>query len=101
MTDKKSKSILITGCSSGIGRIVARGLRARGHLVFASARKSDDVSALIAEGFQAFRLDLECSESICNAVTAVLDYVTFPTYLFGTLKRIFPIKTLDWILRKI
>ena len=89
MTDKKGKSILITGCSSGIGRIVARGLRARGHLVFASARKSDDVSALIAEGFQAFRLDLECSESICNAVTAVLEqtdgqlYALFNNGAFG------------------
>lgn len=73
VTEIKGKSILITGCSSGIGRIVARGLRARGHLVFTSARDAEDVRELIAEGFHAFRLDLECPQSICNTVKAVLE----------------------------
>ncbi len=73
MTDINNKSILITGCSSGIGHIVARGLKARGHLVFASARKSEDVKRLMAEGFHALKLDLECPESISGAVNAVLE----------------------------
>ncbi|MGE4570676.1 MAG: SDR family NAD(P)-dependent oxidoreductase, partial [Gammaproteobacteria bacterium] len=37
------KSILITGCSTGIGAHLARGLRAKGYRVFASARQAADV----------------------------------------------------------
>ena len=73
MTDINNKSILITGCSSGIGHIVAHGLKARGHLVFASARKSVDVKRLEAEGFHALKLDLEHPESISGAVNTVLE----------------------------
>ncbi len=52
-----TKSILITGCSSGIGACCARGLRARGWRVIASARKAADVAALRADGFEAVQLD--------------------------------------------
>ncbi|MDD3609229.1 MAG: SDR family oxidoreductase [Halothiobacillaceae bacterium] len=67
------RSILITGCSSGIGRCVADGLRARGHRVFATARKDEDVVRLAADGFEAFRLDLDDSASLHAAVDAVLE----------------------------
>jgi NAD(P)-dependent dehydrogenase (short-subunit alcohol dehydrogenase family) len=67
-----SKSILITGCSSGIGQCVARGLRARGYRVFATARRAEDVDRLRAEGFEAFQLDLTDSASIRAAVEQVL-----------------------------
>ncbi len=66
------KSILITGCSSGIGHAVAHGLRARGWRVFAGARKPDDVARLRDEGLEALQLDLDNSESIRVAVAEVM-----------------------------
>lgn len=67
------KAVLITGCSSGIGECVARGLKTRGYRVFASARKSTDVARLEKEGFEAMRLDLRDAESIENALSTVLE----------------------------
>lgn len=69
---KTDPSILITGCSSGIGLAVAKGLAARGWRVFASARRQDDVDVLAAMGFEALRLDLDDSASIQAAVAEVL-----------------------------
>ena len=66
------RSILITGCSSGIGRCVATGLKNRGYRVFASARKAIDVQQLTAAGFESLQLDLADSASIAAAVDAVL-----------------------------
>ncbi len=60
--------ILITGCSSGIGRCVAEDLRERGYRVFATARKAADVKTLKADGFESFVLDLADSKSIQDAV---------------------------------
>lgn len=65
-------SILITGCSSGIGLCVAEGLAARGYRVFATARKVQDVSMLQAKGLEALQLDLDDSTSIQTAVDEVL-----------------------------
>lgn len=70
MTD--NKSILITGCSSGIGLCVAQGLHARGYRVFATARKRDDVQQLKEMGLTSFQLDLDDSNSIKNAIKAVV-----------------------------
>jgi NAD(P)-dependent dehydrogenase (short-subunit alcohol dehydrogenase family) len=66
------KSILITGCSSGIGQAVASGLRERGYRVFATARNSQDVADLEAQGYEAFPLDLRDSASIAGALEHVL-----------------------------
>ncbi len=66
------KSILITGCSSGIGLCVAEGLKARGYRVFASARKSEDVAMLQQQGFETLQLDLANSDSISAAVEELL-----------------------------
>lgn len=66
------KSILITGCSSGIGRCVAEGLAKRGYRVFASARKAEDVRSLASAGLESMQLDLADSESIHSAVDEVL-----------------------------
>jgi len=70
--DKQHQSILITGCSSGIGRCVAVGLQARGYRVFATARQAADVAALQALGLESLRLDLDDSASIQAAVAEVL-----------------------------
>lgn len=67
------RSILITGCSSGIGECAARTLRDRGYRVFATARRPQDVERLRAEGFEALPLDLADSASITAAVAAVLE----------------------------
>ena len=63
-----SKTILITGCSTGIGYTTAVELKKRGHNVIATARKPEDVSRLIRKGFTALQLDLADSESIQQAV---------------------------------
>lgn len=68
-----NKSILITGCSSGIGYYVAKKLQQRGYQVFATARKAEDVARLNAEGLHSFQLDLDNSESIQLAVDRVLE----------------------------
>jgi NAD(P)-dependent dehydrogenase (short-subunit alcohol dehydrogenase family) len=68
-----ARSVLITGCSSGIGRCVARGLWARGYRIFATARRSEDLQALAAEGFEAVPLELSDSGSVQAAADAVLE----------------------------
>ncbi|MDC7706979.1 SDR family oxidoreductase [Vogesella indigofera] len=67
-----AKSILITGCSSGIGLVVAQGLAAKGWRVFATARKAGDVSRLQQLGLEALPLDVDDSASIHAAVAEVL-----------------------------
>jgi len=67
------RSVLVTGCSSGIGYCAAGLLRQRGYRVFASARKASDVERLRGEGFQCLQLDLDDSASIHSAVDRLLD----------------------------
>ena len=63
------KTVLITGCSSGIGFCLANGLRAAGYRVFATARKEKDITKLKELGFDAFLLDLASSSSIKAAIS--------------------------------
>lgn len=58
------KTVLITGCSSGIGLCVAQGLQQRGYQVFASVRRPEDVARLQALGLTSLVLDLRDSASI-------------------------------------
>ncbi|MFN3847015.1 MAG: SDR family NAD(P)-dependent oxidoreductase [Paracoccaceae bacterium] len=67
-----AKTILITGCSSGIGLDAARGLRARGWRVFASCRQQADCDRLILEGFDSPRLDYADEASIESGLAEVL-----------------------------
>ncbi|RLJ16372.1 short-chain dehydrogenase [bacterium endosymbiont of Escarpia laminata] len=69
----EKKSILITGCSSGIGHCVALGLKSRGYRVIATARKEEDVEQLRKQGLDALQLDLDDSESIAQAVEQSLE----------------------------
>jgi short-subunit dehydrogenase len=68
----EQKSVLITGCSSGIGHCLAHGLKQRGYRVFATARQAVDVESLSKAGFESFPLDLDSSSSIRTAVDMVL-----------------------------
>ncbi len=66
------KSILITGCSSGIGYDAALGLRASGWRVFASCRTQYDCDKLIAEGFDSPLLDYTAPDTMGQALAQVL-----------------------------
>jgi NAD(P)-dependent dehydrogenase (short-subunit alcohol dehydrogenase family) len=59
-----TKSILITGCSSGIGLACATGLKARGYRVFATARKAEDLARLDAQGLEPLYLDYREPKSV-------------------------------------
>ncbi|MFC1236145.1 SDR family oxidoreductase [Vibrio sp. F74] len=63
-----SKTILITGCSSGIGYVCAHALQKEGFNVIASCRNEADVQRLITEGLTCIQLDLNDPESISRAV---------------------------------
>lgn len=67
------RSVLITGCSSGIGLDAARGLRARGWRVFASCRQQADCDRLMAEGFDSPRLDYADEASLEAGLGQVLE----------------------------
>ena len=71
---RHERAVLITGCSSGIGRCVALGLKTRGYTVIASARKAEDVVRLQAEGLTTVQLDLASSPSIISAVEQTLQF---------------------------
>lgn len=66
------KSILITGCSSGIGLTTALVLKERGYRVFATTRKEADVAKLKAMGFESFRLDVNDAISMQRALDEIL-----------------------------
>jgi NAD(P)-dependent dehydrogenase (short-subunit alcohol dehydrogenase family) len=66
------KTILITGCSTGIGLTCATGLKARGWRVFATARRAEDLARLEGLGLEAIELDYRHSASVqaCAAEVA-------------------------------
>ncbi len=77
------KSILITGCSSGIGYDAAHTLHKRGWRVFATCRAEADCERLRGEGLESFRLDYQDEASIVSAITETLDRTS------GTLDAVF------------
>ena len=64
-------AVLITGCSTGIGRATAEYLAAKGHKVYASARRPESISDLEAKGIKTLALDVTDEASMRAAVTAV------------------------------
>jgi NAD(P)-dependent dehydrogenase (short-subunit alcohol dehydrogenase family) len=68
----RQRSILITGCSSGIGAFCARALKNDDWRVLATARKPEDIALLKSEGFECFYLDYREPASIEKLVTDVL-----------------------------
>ena len=67
------RTILITGCSSGIGYASARMLQAKGWRVFATARKDADIIRLESEGLEVFRLDYTDPITISECVSEVAE----------------------------
>ncbi|MGB5465433.1 MAG: SDR family NAD(P)-dependent oxidoreductase, partial [Sedimenticolaceae bacterium] len=67
------KSVLVTGCSSGIGRCVAVGLQQRGYRVIATARRRQDLDDLEQQGLEAIHLELNQPASVAEAATQVLE----------------------------
>ncbi len=65
------KTVLITGCSSGIGYCVAHGLKQRGYRVLATTRQPQDVERLQSEGLESLPLDLSQTQSIREAVEEI------------------------------
>lgn len=68
-----SRTIIVTGSSSGIGRHCAIALKREGWRVFATARKPDDIASLEAEGLEALYLDYAQEESIRSAFAMVME----------------------------
>jgi NAD(P)-dependent dehydrogenase (short-subunit alcohol dehydrogenase family) len=67
------RAILITGCSSGIGRCVAEGLSARGYRVLATARRPADLARLAAAGLGSYPLHLDDPASVRALAARVLE----------------------------
>lgn len=73
MASLEKQVVLVTGCSTGIGRALARELRARGHRPFATARRLESIADLASEGIDAVQLDVKDTASIRAGVEAVVD----------------------------
>jgi NADP-dependent 3-hydroxy acid dehydrogenase YdfG len=63
--------VLVTGCSSGIGRVTAQRLLERGRTVYATARRPETLDALAAAGARVLALDVTDETSMSAAVEAV------------------------------
>ncbi|MFW3572115.1 SDR family oxidoreductase [Kosakonia cowanii] len=66
------KTVLITGCSSGIGLESARELKRQGFRVLAACRKAGDVARMDQEGFTGVLLDLDDAASVDRAADEVI-----------------------------
>ncbi len=66
-----SKAVLITGCSSGIGRATAERMASAGYTVYATARRIESISDLEAKGCRTLALDVTDEDSMRAAVSAV------------------------------
>jgi len=66
-----SRAVLVTGCSTGIGRATAVRLVRAGHRVYATARRIDSIEALRADGCELLELDVTDEASRASAVATV------------------------------
>lgn len=70
-TITERRSIIVTGCSSGIGAHCARALKADGWRVFATVRKQEDLAALEVDGIEVLLMDYTKTETITALVETV------------------------------
>src|SRR4051812_43864277 len=68
---KKAKTVLITGCSSGIGHATAEHLAGRGYDVYATARRPESIDDLREHGCRTLALDVTDEQSMTSAVAEV------------------------------
>lgn len=68
---RERRTIIVTGCSSGIGAFCARALAADGWRVFATVRKPDDLGSLEGDGIEALLMDYADEGSIAALVDEV------------------------------
>ena len=68
MKRNENQVVLITGCSSGIGRALAQEFAASGHRVVATARRLESIADLADESTQILELDVTNNNSVENAV---------------------------------
>jgi NADP-dependent 3-hydroxy acid dehydrogenase YdfG len=68
---KKAKTVLITGCSSGIGHATAEHLAGRGYDVYATARRPDSIDDLRERGCKTLALNVTDEQSMRGAVAEV------------------------------
>ncbi|MFZ0042667.1 MAG: oxidoreductase [Solirubrobacteraceae bacterium] len=68
---RQSQAVLITGCSSGIGRATAELMAAHDYCVYATARNAESIADLQARGCRTLALDVTDEESMRSAVAAV------------------------------
>ncbi|MEM6973632.1 MAG: SDR family NAD(P)-dependent oxidoreductase [Pseudomonadota bacterium] len=68
-----TRSVLITGCSSGIGHHAAHAMKARGWRVFATCRAEEDAARLREEGLESWALDLASTDSIAAGIERALE----------------------------
>lgn len=68
-------SVLITGCSSGIGRALADAFKAGGYAVWATARKDSDLAALEQAGLHAVQLDVNDGEALQQLATRLSEEI--------------------------
>src|SRR4051795_4008846 len=66
-----SRAVLITGCSTGIGRATAERLAANGHTVYATARRPESIADLEQAGCRTLACDVTSEESMQATVRAV------------------------------
>ena len=71
MPSSSTTAVLLTGCSSGIGRASALAFHAAGHPVYATARRPDSIADLAASGILTFALDVTDEASMQAAVARV------------------------------
>ncbi len=75
------KNVLITGCSTGIGRALALEFHNRGYKVWATARSTDKLASLATKGIHTLQLDVTCAEDIKTTLQTItsedgrLDYL--------------------------
>ena len=72
MANTISKAVLITGCSTGIGRSTAERLARNGHTVYATARRLESIADLAQHGCKLLALDV-CDEASMQAAVAAVE----------------------------